>query len=71
MQLVRREGGGDSALVEFDSLGRPVSLLSHGQHFLDAEAYRHDRSLAGVQTPMDLMMESVELQQKPRPEWAL
>ena len=44
-------------IVEFDELGRPVSLLGCCHHFDDADKYRH---LTNVHTPMDNMIQRVK-----------
>ena len=44
-------------IVEFDELGRPVSLLGCCHHFDDADKYRHRTN---VRTPMDNMIQRVK-----------
>ena len=69
VRISRELGGSDSCLVDFDDVGRPTSLLNHGHHFLDAESYRYDRSLARTRTPMDEMIDSVANQRLTRPRY--
>jgi hypothetical protein len=52
-------GSGDNAgIVEFDELGRPVSMLGCGHHFNDAE--NNYRQVENVCTPMDDMLQRVK-----------
>ena len=58
--------GEDASVVEFDHMGRPTSLLGHGQHFVDAP---RNRRVVTERVPMDDMIERVRQLNLVRPRW--
>ncbi len=58
--------GEDVSVVEFDHMGRPTSLLGHGQHFVDAP---RNRRVVTERVPMDDMIERVRQLNLVRPRW--
>lgn len=58
--------GEDASVVEFDHMGRPTSLLGHGQHFADAP---RNRRVVSERVPMDDMIERVTQLNLVRPRW--
>ena len=67
-QQSNSQGSNDCELVVLDEIGRPASMLDHGDHFLDAESIRI-RPNYGSGTPMDFMLESVKQQNLARPKY--
>ena len=63
----RQDGSADTNIVEFDGVGRPLSLLGHGQHFLDTS--RYDRNVSSNETPMKKMLETCRLLPAVRPKY--
>ena len=58
--------GEDASVVEFDHMGRPTSLLGHGQHFIDAP---RNRRVVPERVPMNDMIERVRKLNLVRPRW--
>jgi hypothetical protein len=55
--------GANAGIVEFDELGRPVSMLGCGHHFNDAENnYQGVENVCclNMRTPMDDMLQRVK-----------